>query len=198
LNCASYSHRTAPLMIGYIDISSVSPRRVNEIRVMPFVEAPSRARRQVRSGDTILSTVRPERRSFAFIHSADEALVASTGFAVLTPSTISPVLLYALATSDAAVKYYAAVATGSAYPAMSSDALGSFAVAVPADRGRSFDSKYRPLMAVQAGALSEARTLTSLRDALLPKLVSGQIRVPLSDDPAESLKTVVAEVERTE
>lgn len=36
-------------------------------------------------------------------------------------------------------------------------------------------------------ALTEAHTLNALRDALLPKLVSGQIRVPLSDDSAEPL-----------
>jgi type I restriction enzyme, S subunit len=41
-------------------------------------------------------------------------------------------------------------------------------------------------MATLAWALRrEARTLGSIRDALLPKLVSGQIRVPLSKDPDE-------------
>jgi len=39
---------------------------------------------------------------------------------------------------------------------------------------------------------NESRTLTTIRDALLPKLVSGQIRVPLSDDSAESLGAAVA------
>ena len=42
-----------------------------------------------------------------------------------------------------------------------------------------------PLARLAAGLRRETRTLESLRDALLPKLVSGQIRVPLSDDPEE-------------
>lgn len=41
------------------------------------------------------------------------------------------------------------------------------------------------------GLVREALTLGRTRDALLPKLVSGQIRVPLSDDPAESLGAAV-------
>lgn len=44
----------------------------------------------------------------------------------------------------------------------------------------------------QADALrSEARTLAEIRDALLPKLVSSQIRVPLSNDSAEALGVAV-------
>lgn len=42
---------------------------------------------------------------------------------------------------------------------------------------------YDPLDDQRMTALREAGTLTAIRDALLPKLVSGQIRVPLSDDP---------------
>jgi len=44
-----------------------------------------------------------------------------------------------------------------------------------------------PLYSLADGLDSEATTLTAIRDALLPKLVSGQIRVPLSDDPEEAV-----------
>jgi hypothetical protein len=39
--------------------------------------------------------------------------------------------------------------------------------------------------------LRESRTLAAIRDALLPKLVSGQIRVPLSNDPEEQVGAAV-------
>ncbi len=42
-----------------------------------------------------------------------------------------------------------------------------------------------PLARAASAARKEARTLTAIRDALLPKLVSGQIRVPLSNDVDE-------------
>ena len=44
-----------------------------------------------------------------------------------------------------------------------------------------------PLARAASSARTEARTLTAIRDALLPKLVSGQIRVPLSDDVEEQV-----------
>lgn len=42
-----------------------------------------------------------------------------------------------------------------------------------------------PLARAASGARKEARTLTAIRDTLLPKLVTGQIRVPLSNDVDE-------------
>ena len=51
-------------------------------------------------------------------------------------------------------------------------------------------SSFDPVDALRIGVLTEARTLTAIRDALLPKLVSGQIRVPLSDDAEEQIGAV--------
>jgi type I restriction enzyme S subunit len=198
LNRASYNLKTAPAEIDYIDISSVSPRRIDEVRRLSFDEAPSRARRCLTDGDTLISTVRPERRSFAFIDRAAAALVASTGFAVLTPTKVSAALLYAMATSDRAVDYYAAAATGSAYPAVSADAISELEIPVPQDGGAAFEAAYRPLLAHQAGLLRESRVLAELRDALLPKLVSGQIRVAVSSDPDKMVETAVEAHQATE
>ena len=71
----------------YIDISSVE----NEIGKISFAgrvrghAAPSRARRVVMKGDVLLSTVRPNLKAFAYFDEGPENVVASTGFAVLTP-----------------------------------------------------------------------------------------------------------------
>jgi type I restriction enzyme S subunit len=50
-----------------------------------------------------------------------------------------------------------------------------------------FRGTAEPLLDRIIGAIDESRTLTAIRDALLPKLVAGQIRVPLSDDPEEQI-----------
>lgn len=44
-----------------------------------------------------------------------------------------------------------------------------------------------PIDQHRAGLVTETRTLRELRDALLPKLISGEIRVPDSADPAEEI-----------
>jgi type I restriction enzyme S subunit len=56
-----------------------------------------------------------------------------------------------------------------------------------------FDAVARPLYDRAATGLAESRTLAAIRDALLPKLVSGEIRVPESYDPDGVLGTVVEE-----
>ena len=48
-----------------------------------------------------------------------------------------------------------------------------------------------PLARLAASERLEARTLTTIRDALLPKLVSGEIRVPLSEDLGEPVESAV-------
>src|SRR5574337_2006372 len=50
-----------------------------------FSDAPSRARRELRAGDTLVGTVRPGNRSFGFIAETEAGLTGSTGFAVLSP-----------------------------------------------------------------------------------------------------------------
>lgn len=57
------------------------------------------------------------------------------------------------------------------------------------------ESQWTPLDRYRVGLLAESRNLTAIRDALLPKLVSGQIRVPPTRDEQEAVETVVAELE---
>lgn len=77
--------------------------------------------------------------------------------------------------------------------------LAEAQVSVPDDATmRELRAVYDPLDDYRMTLLRESRTLTGIRDALLPKLVSGQIRVPLSDDPEEQVGAAVAEHEATE
>jgi len=189
-NQLSWSSRRHPAEMDYVDISSLEPRRITTIQRVCWSDAPSRARRIVRSGDTIISTVRPERRALAFVDAASDELTASTGFAVLTPTSVSPTYAYFAATSERATSFFAGAATGSAYPAVRVDAMKTLAVRVPADRGEQFEELARPLLSMARSALAEALTVAAVRDTLLPKLVSGQIRVPFSDDVEEQIGAV--------
>ena len=93
-----YSH------MRYIDISSVGVGRIETPpQWMPVSDAPSRAKRLVREGDTVLSTVRPNRRSMFFACEPGTDWVVSTGFAVLRPKTriIDARFLYACVFSQA-------------------------------------------------------------------------------------------------
>ena len=51
--------------------------------------------------------------------------------------------------------------------------------------------QYDPVDDLRMSLLTEAERLVELRDALLPRLVSGRIRVPLTEDAAAALETVL-------
>ncbi|MCM8626218.1 restriction endonuclease subunit S [Accumulibacter sp.] len=133
VNAHSIKGNNAPSHIDYIDISSVGTGEFIETpKSMAFAEAPSRARRIVKAGDTILSTVRPNRRSFLFLSSPSSVTVASTGFAVLSPTpAIDARYLYYWVTRQDFTDYLTLHAKGAAYPAVSAEDIGNGELLLP-------------------------------------------------------------------
>lgn len=73
----------------YIDISAVTATgHIEPSEPMTFDDAPTRPRRVVRRGDTIISTVRTYLKAIAYIGQDDPDLICSTGFAVLRPTRV--------------------------------------------------------------------------------------------------------------
>lgn len=184
INARTIKRGQEPSVIRYVDISSLEPRTFGGARTLAFGDAPSRARRIVRDGDTLVSTVRPERRAMAFVPRAGSDLVASTGFAVVSPRPdVGLAFVYRCVTRDECIDHLAASASGSAYPAVNPHLLATWRVAVPPDQGREFDAAVLPLELLRHELLEQFRTLAGLRDRLLPRLISGDLRVP----PAEGV-----------
>jgi type I restriction enzyme S subunit len=72
--------------IEYVDIGSVSASEgIQKTETIAYGKAPSRARRIVRDGDVIISTVRTYLEAIAPIECPPDNLVVSTGFAVIRP-----------------------------------------------------------------------------------------------------------------
>ena len=117
----------------YVDIGSVGTGTLTQKpQRLRFAGAPSRARRIVHNGDTLVSTVRTYLKAIYFVHGEADELVCSTGFAVLTPrvGTIPKFVSY-LARSNAFTDRVTADSVGIAYPAVAEGHLGSFHVAIP-------------------------------------------------------------------
>lgn len=120
-NDETLSEKTDPdYEIEYVDISSVSLRDgIQSTEIMSFKDAPSRARRIVRDGDSIISTVRTYLRAIAAIKSPPENLIVSTGFAVLRPAEfIDPSYLSYYVQSQNFVEAVVAYSKGVSYPAI--------------------------------------------------------------------------------
>ena len=179
LNAAKWTDKKHPPTVRYIDLSSVSANRIEAVNEFAFDAAPSRARMQLREGDTIVGTVRPGNRAFAYIHAPTPNLTGSTGFAVLSPKQPHYAsFIYLAATRDEAIQRLANLADGAAYPAVRSNVVAETPCAIAPDEViAEFSVVTKPMLERIEQNNQQATTLANLRDALLPRLLSGQLRV---------------------
>jgi len=174
--------------LRYVDIASVAVGSFDYPTVTPWNEAPGRARRGLSFGDTIWSTVRPNRRSHALNLEGDPLLVASTGLAIISPREVGFAYLYEATRRPEFSSYLETVAEGSAYPAVRADRFLDAPVPdLPVERIADFESQAAPLRKLVASQGRENRTLAATRDALLPQLMSGKLRVRDAEDAASAL-----------
>ena len=120
--------------IAYLDISNVSAGVIGEPCLLALSDAPSRAKRIVRPNDTILSTVRPGNRAYAFLQDIPENLIVSTGFAVIRAKSknVDPRFLYYIATSGPLINYLASIAEEkTAYPSVNPADIAECFVPIP-------------------------------------------------------------------
>jgi type I restriction enzyme S subunit len=112
----------------------------------------------------------------------------STGFAVLRPtSELGPSAIAAIADEPPFADYLSAVSEGSAYPAVSPEAMAAYPVSLPSPEDlERFEQDTMVLRRRAARAEAESVTLASLRDALLPEVLSGRLRVPAAEDLVEA------------
>ncbi|MCC7140225.1 MAG: restriction endonuclease subunit S [Planctomycetes bacterium] len=165
--------------IEYIEISEVSRGEVGVVRQYRRGDEPSRARRVLRDGDTVLSTVRPDRGAHFYCVRPAPNLIASTGFAVVSPRTVPSSFLYAALTAPEVGEYLGQIADGGAYPAVRPEKIGELSVPMPNDPAAlgAYHAIAGPLFERADANRRESRTLAALRDTLLPKLLSGEVRV---------------------
>lgn len=186
INARTLSEKTDPdFEFRYVDIGSVKTGRlVKELEHIRFEAAPSRARRVLRRGDTIISTVRTYLRAIWYVDEDADDLIASTGFAVLTPGKgVEPEYLGYVIQSSSFVNRVTANSIGIAYPAIAETVLGRFLVALPStvDEQQSIvahiKSESTPLDDAITRAEEEIKLIREYRDRLIADVVTGQIDV---------------------
>jgi type I restriction enzyme S subunit len=117
LNPESWSSKNYPAEIRYVDLSNTKWGTIQATDVYSDANAPSRAQRVLRAGDTIIGTVRPGNGSFAMV--GTNGLTGSTGFAVLRPKEPHyREFVYCTATAAENIERLSRLADGAAYPAV--------------------------------------------------------------------------------
>jgi len=181
----------------YIDIGTVGTGFLTrEPQRLRFGNAPSRARRVLHMGDTIISTVRTYLKAVYYVDRDTEALVCSTGFAVLTPGpSTQPKYVSYLVQSNTFTDRVTAESVGTAYPAIAEGRLGSFYVPVPPLPEQTaiveyLDAQTAKLDTAIAAARREIELLREYRERLIADVVTGKVDVrgvvaQLPEEPPE-------------
>lgn len=164
--------------IDYVEISEVSRGQIGNVTRYNLGDEPSRAKRKLKHGDTVLSTVRPDRGSYFLAITPKETDIASTGFAVFSPSKVPFSFLNLFLTDEINLRYYGQVANGGAYPAINPNTIMKMDLIIPdAETLKAFHKIVEPMFLQVQQNIEENQSLSKLRDTLLPKLMKGEIEI---------------------
>jgi type I restriction enzyme S subunit len=165
----------------YLDMASMPTRGHVPLRV---VERPYTSGTRFTNGDTLLARITPclENGKTAFVDflAPNEVGWGSTEFIVLRPKPPLPAEFgYCLARDPDFREFAIQSMTGtSGRQRVQPEALARFLLVIPSDDvAKAFGALVEPWFRKASASERESRTLAALRDALLPKLIRGEIRV---------------------
>ena len=117
----------------YIEIAGVDSKfgKIKSFKKILGKNAPSRARKVLRTGDIVVSTLRETLRSIAIVPKELANSVGTTGFAVLRPKTISKEFLYSVLRTNFILELMKQKATGAIMPAVTEGDLKHIKIPVP-------------------------------------------------------------------
>jgi type I restriction enzyme S subunit len=165
----------------YLDMASMPTRGHVPLRV---VERPYTSGPRFTNGDTLLARITPclENGKTAFVDflAPNEVGWGSTEFIVLRPKPPLPAEFgYCLARDPDFREFAIQSMTGtSGRQRVQPEALARYLLVIPSDDvAKAFGALVEPWFRKASASERESRTLAALRDALLPKLIRGEIRV---------------------
>lgn len=165
----------------YLDMANMPTRGHTPSAV---VERPYMSGARFANGDTLVARITPclENGKTAYVDFLAEGQVGwgSTEYIVMHPKPPMPEeFAYCLARSEGFREFAIHSMTGSSgRQRVPVEALSHYFLATaPSAIGTLFGTLVRPLLVRAAASSRESRALAALRDALLPKLVSGELRI---------------------
>ena len=175
LNPDTWNRKNYPPVIHYVDLSSTKWGVIQKVETFSSANAPSRAQRKLRIGDTIIGTVRPGNGSFALVD--QENLTGSTGFAVLRPNAVEhSEFIYLSATVNENIDRLAHLADGGAYPAIRPEVVCETEVVIADPKLMvAFHQKVCDLFSQMSTNTCLSTELAKSRDELLPRLLSDEV-----------------------
>ena len=169
---------------NYVDIGSVSfENGIERTEYFEFKNAPSRARRIAKKGNTVISTVRTYLKAIDYISKDKAEFIYSTGFAVLEPIGLVNEFLYHFVRSNAFTEQVTVDSKGMSYPAINSTDLSRLFLAIPPIQEQTAIVAH---IETQSAKIDKAiklqeqqiEKLKELKSTLIDSAVTGKLRVP--------------------
>ncbi len=169
-------------ILKYITIEAVFTDKIDFDKVPEyrFSEAPGRARRIIKKGDFIVSTVRPNLKGFARLKEDGENWICSTGFATVSPkeNQVSDFYFFQIL-SFIGEKQFASFISGSNYPAVTDRDFKQLRVYEPPFEEQVLISdKIESVVNVINKKQASINQLDKLKKSLMQNLLTGKVRVP--------------------
>jgi type I restriction enzyme S subunit len=163
----------------YVGLEHV-PQRQGWLEAWGTASTVDSGKARFRVGDVLFGKLRPY---FHKVVVAPVAGICSTDILVVRPRADHwRGLVFSHLFSDAMIAHATALSDGTKMPRTSWDDLGRREVAIPPrERAEAFERVVGPLLHRVDAAAEESRTLAALRDTLLPRLLSGELRVPAAE-----------------
>ncbi|EPL3846419.1 TPA: restriction endonuclease subunit S [Klebsiella aerogenes] len=157
----------------YVDIGSIN-RELKVIENPQYLigkDAPSRARKEIKAHDIIVSLTRPNLNAVALVSEKYDEQIASTGFEVIRPTLVESRYIFALVRSRHFIDSISGLVQGALYPAAKSSDVQSYKFPLP--------------------PLAEQKIITEKLDTLLAQVVSTKARLECAFNKIEMFKRAV-------
>ena len=143
---------------------------------------PGQAKKSIQKHDILYSEIRPQNRRFAYIDFESDNYVASTKLMVLRSTIIDPAIAFFLLTNEDTISKLQVMAESRSgtFPQITFDSMKYIKIILPCDLSflNNLSNALAVILKMILDKKTENRKLKELRDSLLPKLMSGEIRVP--------------------
>lgn len=184
VNGSSYSKKDDWDYINYLDTSNITQNKIDTIQMIDCKneKVPSRAKRKIKENSIVYSTVRPNQLHYGIIKKPIENMIVSTGFVTIDSKYeyIKNDFIYCWLTQEDVTKKLQVIAESSTttYPSIKPGDIKSMKLVIAdEDTMEKISQKLDKINLYMDSLKTEELTLKKIRDTLLPKLMSGEVRV---------------------
>ncbi len=164
----------------YVDISSIDNIAgvITTARTILNIDAPSRARKVIKSNDVLVSTVRPNLNAVAIVPNKLNDQICSTGFCILRVSyeISNHHYIYAITRSEYFVESMTKKTQGASYPAVSDKDIYNFPIPLPPlPLQQEFAKLVEAIEAEKTRQAESRKKLDELFNSLMQRAFSGEL-----------------------